>query len=130
MNFSIAKIKQPLSVHVVWMFILLFYLGAAYFIPHTQCVFHDITGYPCLSCGATRAAEALLDGNIPGMIYYNPLLVLFCAGLFFFSLFKLAEFIFKFRVFIDVNRKTASLIRIGVIMSIVANWAFLIVTGR
>ena len=130
MTWSFARTGQPLSVHVIWMFILLVALGMAHFMPHSQCPFHSVTGYPCLSCGGTRAAEALFNGDILGMFYFNPLLVLFCGGLFFFSLFKLTEFIFKFRVFIDVNRKTASLIRIGVIMSIVANWAFLIVTGR
>jgi hypothetical protein len=78
----------------------------------------------------SRAADALFTGDILGMIYFNPLAVLFCAGLFFFSLFKLMEFIFKFRVFISANNKVALVVRIGVITSIIANWAFLIVTGR
>jgi hypothetical protein len=130
MNIAIARVRQPLSVHVVWMFILLIVLGSSRFLPHNQCLFHDITGYPCLSCGISRAADALFDGDILGMIYYNPLAVLFCAGLFFFSLFKLIEFIFNFRVFISANNKVALVVRIGVITSIIANWAFLIVTGR
>lgn len=39
------------------------------------CVFNRVTGYPCPGCGGTRAARALLEGNILRSLWdYPPLL--------------------------------------------------------
>jgi hypothetical protein len=130
MNFMITKGCHRLSIHAVWVFVILFLLFFYHFMPPGQCLFHDYTGLPCLSCGVTRAANSLFDGDLMGMIYFNPLIILFCAGLFFFSLFKFVEYIFKLRVRLRVNKKVASAIRIIAVLMIVANWAYLIVTGR
>ena len=130
MKFTLTKGKASVSVHVVWMFIILFVLAIYKFMPPSFCLFHDLTGYPCLSCGATRAANALFEGDILGMIYYNPLIVLFCAGLFFFSLFKALEYIFKFRINLRLDRSYALALRILTVISVIANWTFLIATGR
>jgi hypothetical protein len=102
MKFKIVKGKHPLSIHVVWLVILLLvlvgyrYLSTSVLNANPGCIFHKVTGYPCLSCGTSRAIDALFAGDFIGMLYYNPLAVLFCAGLFFFSLLKLIEFIFRF----------------------------------
>jgi len=129
-NAAIQKSRQPLSIHVVWMIIILGILAVYKFAPPTMCVFHELTGYPCLSCGATRAANALFEGDLFGMFYYNPLVVVFCAGLFFFSLFKLLEFIFRFKLILRLNRKTALGARLLLAVMVAANWLFLIVSGR
>ncbi len=47
------------------------------------CGIKQLTGYNCLSCGATRATFALLRGDIAGAIYYNPLYVVFLVYLIF-----------------------------------------------
>jgi hypothetical protein len=39
------------------------------------CRFHDWTGYPCASCGATRGAIALGHGQIGEALRLNPLFV-------------------------------------------------------
>jgi len=64
------------------------------------------------------------------MFYCNPLVVIFCAGLFFFSLFKLLEFIFKFKLILRFNRKTAFGARLLLVVMVAANWLFLIVSGK
>lgn len=130
MNASIQKGGQPLSIHVVWMFIIFGILAVFKFLPPTICVFHELTGYPCLSCGATRAANALFKGNLTSMFFFNPLAVMFFAGLFFFSLFKLLEFIFKFKLILRFDRKTALGARLLFAVMVAANWLFLIVSGR
>lgn len=37
------------------------------------CTFRRVTGYPCATCGGTRAAERLLRGDLFGAIALNPL---------------------------------------------------------
>jgi Protein of unknown function (DUF2752) len=53
-----------------------FVVGAAWLRLHLSwplCVFHEITGQPCPTCGATRAAIALLHGNVGAAWHLNPL---------------------------------------------------------
>jgi hypothetical protein len=39
----------------------------------TVCLFKNITGIPCPSCGITRALLLLMDGEIRGAVLTNPL---------------------------------------------------------
>lgn len=39
----------------------------------STCTFRRVTGYPCATCGGTRAAERLLRGDLFGAIAFNPL---------------------------------------------------------
>jgi len=41
--------------------------------PSLPCAFHALTGLPCLFCGGTRAADALLHGQWERALYLNPL---------------------------------------------------------
>ncbi|MEI6072601.1 MAG: DUF2752 domain-containing protein [Verrucomicrobiae bacterium] len=41
--------------------------------PSLSCAFHALTGLPCLFCGGTRAAGALLHGQWERALYLNPL---------------------------------------------------------
>jgi hypothetical protein len=45
--------------------------GVARFFP--RCPFKVLTGLPCLSCGSTRAALALLRGDAAAAFHFNPL---------------------------------------------------------
>ena len=42
-----------------------------------SCLFHEIFGLYCPSCGSTRAVRRILHGDLVGAFRYNPLLVLF-----------------------------------------------------
>jgi hypothetical protein len=45
-----------------------------------QCAFHALTGFPCPTCGATRAAFQFLHGHFAASFRFNPLAFLaFCA---------------------------------------------------
>jgi len=37
------------------------------------CIFKEVTGIPCPSCGSTRALGNLIKGNIKEALYWNPL---------------------------------------------------------
>jgi len=41
--------------------------------PFLTCAFHAISGLPCLFCGGTRAARAILHGNPGVALYFNAL---------------------------------------------------------
>ena len=59
-------------------------VAAAWFglgLPWPRCAFHDITGLPCVTCGATRTAIAFFHGNISSAWKWNPLVFAFLCGL-------------------------------------------------
>jgi len=130
MSIQIIRGKHSLSIHVVWALILVAALAASHFLQSSTCMFYKLTGLPCLTCGSSRAAQAFFLGDFIGMFYYNPLVIIFCGILFFFSLFKFLEFIFRFEIRINVNRKISFTARMIVITLIAANWLFLVATGR
>lgn len=42
-------------------------------LPMPPCLFKTLTGYPCPGCGGTRAAYALLHGDLLRALLINPL---------------------------------------------------------
>src|SRR3954471_21160920 len=48
--------------------------------PSLRCPFLAVTGYPCLTCGATRSAIAFLHGNIGAAWSWNPLAMAALVG--------------------------------------------------
>jgi hypothetical protein len=42
---------------------------------YPPCLFHIVTGLHCPGCGGTRCAHALLHGDLPQALAWNPLLV-------------------------------------------------------
>ena len=45
------------------------------------CMFKTLTGWNCLSCGATRATFALAHGDLVTAFYYHPLYIIFLGWL-------------------------------------------------
>lgn len=45
------------------------------------CMFKTLTGWNCLSCGATRATFALAHGDLVTAFYYHPLYLVFLGRL-------------------------------------------------
>ena len=41
-----------------------------------RCPLRSLAGLPCPTCGATRAAEAMLGGHVLDAVLYNPLVTL------------------------------------------------------
>jgi hypothetical protein len=130
MKVSLAKISEPLSIHIVWGMIIIFVLAISRYLPALGCPFHNLTGLPCLSCGSSRAADALWRGDFIQMFYFNPLMVTFCAGLLFFSLLKLLEYIFRLKLNIEFGRKEVVFARYFLVFTIAGNWLFLVVNKR
>src|SRR5438094_3615589 len=67
-----------LCVAVLW-----FALG----LPWPRCVFHELTGLPCVTCGMTRSAIAFFHGHFLVALLWNPLVFAFLCGVTAFDLY-------------------------------------------
>lgn len=48
--------------------------------PVPGCGFRGVTGWPCLTCGATRVVRALVAGEVVGAMWLNPLVTVGLVG--------------------------------------------------
>lgn len=93
------------------------------------CPFLAVTGYPCLTCGATRCAIALLHGNFSVAWSWNPLAFVALCGVALFDLYALVVLLMRIprlRV-IDWTRAERNAVRISVVALIAVNWIYLLV---
>ena len=75
-------IPGEIDHELVWLVVSLASLGAAALwfavgLPWPTCLFHEITGLPCLTCGATRCSIAFFHGSLLTAWTWNPFI--FCA---------------------------------------------------
>ena len=104
--------------------------GAVWFalgLPGLRCPFLAVTGYPCLTCGATRCAIALAHGNFIAAWSWNPLALLTLAGVALFDVYAAIVLVTgapRLRT-VDWTRGEKNAVRIGVVILILANWAYL-----
>src|SRR6188474_3744575 len=58
-----------------------------------RCPFLAVTGFPCLSCGATRALIAFAHGDFSRALFWNPLAFLAFWGVIAFDLYAIVVFL-------------------------------------
>ena len=97
-------------------------------LPLPRCPFLEITGYPCLTCGATRCSIALLHGHFIAAWLWNPLAFVALCGLALYDLYALIVLLaglprLRLADWTSVERNAA---RIGVIALIAVNWIYLV----
>ena len=101
-------------------------------LPWPRCAFHDITGLPCVTCGATRTAIAFFHGNISSAWKWNPLVFAFLCGLSIFDVYALTVLVTRaprLRIaYFSSAEKT--LLRALLIILFVSNWAYLLLHWR
>ncbi len=101
-------------------------------LPWPHCAFLAITGHPCLTCGATRAAIQFFHGNFLAALRWNPLAF---ASLCFVALFDgyaavvLVTGAPRLRL-CDLTAAQKKLVRILVIAMLALNWIYLLATWR
>ncbi len=94
-----------------------------------SCIFKDLTGVPCPTCGATRSVVHLARGEFFASFGMNPLvsLCLVIAALaFFYSLITLCVGIPRIGVILSDREK--NIVRSGTVALILANWCYLILS--
>ena len=97
-------------------------------LPGLRCPFLAVTGYPCLTCGATRCAIALLHGNFSLAWSWNPLAFVALCAVAVFDLYAAVVLLAgtpRFRM-IDWTRAEKNAVRIAVIALIAVNWIYLL----
>ena len=95
------------------------------------CNFHRLTGYPCLTCGGTRAAQALSRLDLAAAFRLNPLvaLLLVLAGPY--ALWGFAARVWKWRrPRLELgSRREKWLLGIALLALVAANWIYLAAAG-
>lgn len=85
---------NELDHELIWLVVSVAALGLAIFwfaigLPWPRCVFHELTGLPCLTCGATRSVIEFLHGRFVGALKWNPAVFAVLCGLSIFNLYAL-----------------------------------------
>jgi Protein of unknown function (DUF2752) len=100
-------------------------------LPWPVCWFHEITGRPCATCGATRAAIAFFHGHVLAAFQWNPLASAAYCGIAFFDAYAVTVLLTggrRFRAsFTDTEKKFA---RISAVTLLALNWAYLVAHSR
>ncbi|HEV3410228.1 MAG TPA: DUF2752 domain-containing protein, partial [Chthoniobacterales bacterium] len=109
-----------------------FALGAALWLwlslPWPRCNFHALFGIPCLTCGSTRAALALLHGDIFAAWKFNPLATTTLVGLALYNGYALAVLCSE-RLRVRIPAAMRARWRLGVVLLAAAsllNWLYLL----
>lgn len=76
------------------------------------CIFKNVTGIPCPSCGTTRAIELILKGNITESLYMNPFGIIVITLMTIAPFWILYDVIYKKDSFLFFYKKTEESIRI------------------
>jgi hypothetical protein len=72
---------------------------ARHSVPPSACLFKEVTGIPCPSCGTTRALIALLRGDVRGSVMINPFGALLALGLLIVPFWVLGDFLLSKETF-------------------------------
>ncbi len=108
-----------LGVAVLW-----FALG----LPWPRCVFHELTGLPCVTCGMTRSAIQFFHGNFLAALRWNPLIFAFLCGVTVFDLYAFTVIAIcapRLRITFQTEAGKNSTRRI-VIAALALNWVYLL----
>jgi hypothetical protein len=97
-------------------------------LPWPGCAFHDLTGLPCVTCGATRSTVQFLHGHFHAALLFNPLVFASLCAIVLLDVYAfvvLATRAPRLRL-ADWKRTETKIVRILVIVLLVLNWAYLL----
>lgn len=100
-------------------------------IPTPRCVWHDLTGIPCVGCGSTRCVRHALHGDWGAAFAMNPLAFVTLAGIVLFDLYAAAVLILRLpRLRFTPWPNWAGWTVRGIVLALILlNWAWLIASG-
>jgi hypothetical protein len=93
----------------------------------TGCIFKTVTGYPCPSCGSTRAIRLLIQGDFCGALQMNPLGIVSALLLVTVPLWLLYDLTFGKHTLFDAYQRFELTVRVRwiaaiLILLVLANW--------
>lgn len=97
-------------------------------LPWPRCLFHDLTGLPCITCGATRSAVQFFHGHFIAAWKWNPVVFVALCALSIFNAYALVALVWRaprlrIQFQTTAERKYA---RILVIAALALNWIYLL----
>ena len=97
-------------------------------LPWPVCIFHEVTGLPCVTCGMTRCAIQFFHGHFATALKWNPLIFTLLCGLIAFDLYALATLTTRVpRLRISFSTQQAkTFVRLSVILVFALNWIYLL----
>jgi len=97
-------------------------------LPWPICWFHEFTGEPCATCGATRATIAFLHGHFLDAFRWNPLVFVGCVAVVLFDIYAAAVLLTgRQRLRVSFSGAEKRVFRFTAIAMLLLNWAYLIV---
>jgi hypothetical protein len=121
----------------IWLTVSLGSLGiaAGWFalgLPWPHCVFHDLTGLPCVTCGMTRCAIQFFHGHFLAALKWNPLVFTALCGVMAFDLYAFATLTTRApRLRISFStRRAKTFARVSIILAFALNWIYLLLHWR
>ena len=115
----------PITVGLLWLVmvaVLVWMKPAAG--PKTLCLFRNLTGVPCPTCGSTRAALAAAGGRPLEALGHNPFVVV-AAGLG--AAWLLLRTAFGRAVILDLEARSRRAAWAAVVVLFAVNWGYVIV---
>jgi hypothetical protein len=101
----------------------------------TLCLFKDVTGLPCPSCGTTRSVVQLLHGNFSQAAYYNPFGFLLAGMMVIVPLWVIVDVVkgkesfFRFYRTVEYGFAHHRWISVPAVLIVAANWGWNILKG-
>jgi hypothetical protein len=99
-------------------------------LPFPVCYMKALTGWPCPSCGTTRALGRLFALDVAGAFAMNPLATFLAFLLAGWGLLDLCLVPFGRALRLELSPESARRARFAALVLVVANWIFLMAAGR
>ena len=101
-------------------------------LPWPHCFFLTITGHPCLTCGATRAAFAFFHLDFWSAWKWNPLVFIILCSISIFDAYAFAVLIGRLpRLRLTrLDPREKIVVRIAIVLLLLANWIYLLSRPR
>ncbi|HEY2143379.1 MAG TPA: DUF2752 domain-containing protein [Candidatus Udaeobacter sp.] len=100
-------------------------------LPWPICMFHQLTGLPCLTCGMTRCAIQFFHGHFLAALKWNPLVFGLLCGVAAYDLYAFTSLATRApRLRIAFGETQKKYLRVIVIGALALNWIYLLLHWR
>ncbi len=99
-------------------------------LPIAFCVFKGLTGWPCPTCGSTRAVGRLFGFDLAGALAMNPLTTVVAVVIAAWAVADLVLLPRRRSLRVGLSPSAARYLRGAALLAFLANWVYLLVAGR
>jgi Protein of unknown function (DUF2752) len=129
--------RGEIDYELVWLATSLVSVGiaAGWFIsglPWPVCMFQQITGLPCVTCGMTRCGIEFFHGHFVAALQWNPFVFAVLCGVIVFDVYAFATIVARTpRLRIQLlTQQAKTILRISILSALALNWIYLLLHWR